>query len=60
MKRFEKMKKKIIRRFAVEMSAAAVILLTFLIFKNSTDILLGLAIIYVICLAVIYGFRSGT
>jgi len=54
------LKYRIIKRFAVELSATIVILAAFLIFRDSTDILLGLSAIYVICLAVIYGFKKAT
>ena len=56
----DKVKHRVIRRFGVELSAAAVIIIAFLAFRDSTDILLGLLIIYLICLSVIYAFRKGT
>ena len=56
----DKVKHRVIRRFGVELSAAAVIIIAFLAFRDSTDILIGLLIIYLICLSVIYAFRKGT
>lgn len=56
----DQLKHRVIRRFEVELGAAAVIILTFLIFRDSTYILIVLLIIYLICLLVIYGFRNGT
>ena len=56
----DKVKHRVIRRFGVELSAAAVIIIAFLAFRDSTDILLGLLVIYLICLSVIYAFRKGT
>ncbi len=56
----EKIEIRLIRRFKVELSAAGIFLATFLVFRNSKNVILVLSTIYILCLSVIYGFRKDT
>lgn len=60
MTRFSDLKERIIRRFEIEFLSTAIILASLLYFRNSKEIVLGISIIYLVCMTVIYGFRKGT